>query len=786
MTASATVSDLWEKLRDDQYLPDPRPHHPCHCPPTPPAKSAAVADKAEQSTSTVAGSLWEKLNDDQYLPDHYFSRPRSLLTEDANNSSSSYDGDVIVFVKDPVVVVPQKGLLPGVVKPLPSPPGSSTTEERSTDLTLMIDLESGSFSSEEKVFSGNENNRILVKQSCRHNASKTHASAGDIPNEVDPDDGDEEEEIIFSRDHEEDGAENNGGKDEYMASFHRSCGSLKFPGCNDSSQGDLDFDLEQATHHPNERRIHNLPKAHDQKGQIKKKTKTKKESDSPSTDDELESVSSQDSTTSRDYFLKEECDQISTKPRIKPFVILVASVAALGGLIFGYDMGNASATFLMPGFQQHVGWCEGGSSNCTAAQLHEINRDQGLINGLFCAGASLGAVLSPWVADTFGRRTCMFAAALVTLGSTLQASATTIAILQGARFVSGMGIGSLSMCAPVYIAELTPEHARGELSTLFQFGASFGLLTASIANLGLRYWVQGWRISYGGNLLFTVILLISLLFMPESPRWLVAHNREEEARVALNMTRYADEVEDEMDELICECQAEKERGVASWWEVWKVDNKMRYRLLIGIGLQCVQQFSGINAIMFYAPTILNKFVGSNMAVAGMCILTLTNFMSTFITVYVVDHAGRALLLIFGGVVMILALSANAFLSSMAATSVVGYFVLLFSAIFIIGYAASWGPVVWTVNAEFFPLRERGKANGLTTMSNWICATFVGAVFPIAQAASLPACFGFFAIVTYLGVLMVYFFMAETARKTILEIDQAFQKHQPMLFRKEWC
>lgn len=476
-------------------------------------------------------------------------------------------------------------------------------------------------------------------------------------------------------------------------------------------------------------------------------------------------------------------EHVASIKKTKPFVILVASIAALGGLIFGYDMGNTSATFLMPGFQEHVGWCQG--DYCTQAERDRINRDQGLINGLFCAGAAIGALISPWITDNFGRRSCMFTTILVTLGSAIQASASTVAFIQGGRMISGLGIGSLSMCSPVYIAELTPEHARGVLSTLFQFGASFGLLLASAANMGLREWISGWRISYGGNILFSVSLLFALLFVPESPRWLVSHGREEEARVALNMTRYAHEIDEEMDKLISECQAEKELGVSSWREVMAVENKMRYRLLIGIGLQCVQQFSGINAIMFYAPTILNKFVGANMAVAGTFILTLTNFLSTFITVYVVDRAGRALLLIVGGIVMILALSVNSLLSSMTASALTGYFVLLFSAIFIIGYAASWGPVVWTLNAEFFPLRERGKANGLTTMSNWICATFVGAVFPIASSASLPACFGFFAIVTYLGVLMVYFFMAETAQKTILQIDAAFENHRPKLFRKEW-
>lgn len=437
----------------------------------------------------------------------------------------------------------------------------------------------------------------------------------------------------------------------------------------------------------------------------------------------------------------------------------------------------------MSSFQEHVGWCQG--DLCTPAELHKIDRDQGLINGLFCAGAAIGAAISPWIADTFGRRFCMFTAVLVTIGSAFQASASSIAVIQVARFFSGLGVGSLSMCSPVYVSEVAPKHTRGFLSALFQFGAACGLLVASAANMGLREWDQGWRVSYGGNIAFTVILMAALVFMPESPRWLVAHGRKQDARVALSKTRYNQELEQEMSELNGEFLAEKEVGVASWSDLLVTKNKMRYRLLIGIGLQCVQQFSGFKAIMFYAPTILNKFFGANFAIAGTFLLTLINFISTFIPLYAIDWVGRALLLIWGGVVMIVAISMNAVLSSIGSTALTGYLVLMFSAIFIVGYAASWGPVVWTVIAEFIPLRERGKANGLATMSNWICAAFVGAVFPVASTTSLPACFGFFAVITYLGVLMVYFFMAETAQKTILEINEAYAGHRPKLVRTEW-
>jgi len=464
--------------------------------------------------------------------------------------------------------------------------------------------------------------------------------------------------------------------------------------------------------------------------------------------------------------------------KTKPFIVLVAICAALGGLIFGYDIAGAGATFLMPGFIEHFGW--------DAATTGEIDRDKGLINGLFGAGATIGAVASPWLADRFGRRMCLFAAtATFILGASLQTAAPTMAVMFAGRIFSGYGIGGLSMCSPVYIAELAPEHVRGMLATLWQLAITAGILIASAANIGLQNWDEGWRLSYGGNILFALVLASALICMPESPRWLEGHGHEDKAEEALRKIRYEDEIEAEIKEIRAECAHEEELGDASWREVFAVDNKMRYRLLLGIGLQSVQQLSGINAIMFYAPTILAKFFGNRESIMGTFVLNAINFLSTFITVYAVERAGRVKLLVSGGVVMMLALVANTVLSAVPQSAAIGYAVVLFAAIYVVGFAYSWGPVVWVVCAEFFPLRPRGKATGLTTMSNWMWTTIVGAVFPAASTASLTGCFAFFAGITLAGTLMVYLFMAETAKRTILQIDEAYALHRPELIRKKW-
>jgi len=456
-------------------------------------------------------------------------------------------------------------------------------------------------------------------------------------------------------------------------------------------------------------------------------------------------------------------------------------------MIFGYDIGGAGATFLMQGFRIHFGWdCPEGSTDCVPASASQINTDQGLINGLFGAGAAVGAIVAPKIFDTLGRKITMYTASILfIIGAALQASAVNMLMLQIPRLLSGAGIGALSMCSPVYIAELAPEHCRGQLATLWQLAIVTGIVLVSILNIWLAEWDDGWRISYGGNIVFALILIGMLTVMPESPRFLVAKGKQAEARQAMLKVRFDDEIDSEMVELDKETKEEIEEGVATWREIFCKDNRMRYRLMLGIALQSIQQLSGINAIMFYAPTILEKFFGASGAIVGALVLNIINFCSTFITIATVERFGRVKLLFSGGILMCFALLMNAILSSLEETKTVGYMIVLFSGLYVIGFAYSWGPVVWVVCAEMFPLRQRGKATGLTTFTNWTWTTIVGAVFPSAASASLSGCFGFFAAIVFIAVFVVYLLLPETANRTILEIDEEFNNHKPQVPRKKW-
>merc|ERR1712157_177682 len=477
--------------------------------------------------------------------------------------------------------------------------------------------------------------------------------------------------------------------------------------------------------------------------------------------------------------------------RTKGFVVAVAAVAALGGLIFGYDIGGAGVTFVMDGFRTHFGWtCAADDVACVPATQKQEDIEKGLINGLFGAGAALGALFAPTVFNSYGRKLTLSVGAIVfTIGAALQAGAINMMMLIIPRLLSGAGIGVLSMCSPVYIAEVAPEHRRGQLATLWQLAIVTGIVLVSILNIWLAEWDEGWRISYGGNIVFSVALAALMTIMPESPHFLMSKHRHEDARAALATVRFEDQIEDELKQLENEVRMTKDLGEASWSEVFDNGNaKMRFRTLTGCALQTIQQLSGINAIMFYAPVIFNKFWGPAGGIYGSLALNVINFFSTFITIATVERWGRVLILFSGAILMSFALTGCAIMNAIdpdGTSNAVGVSVLLFCALYVVGFAYSWGPIVWVVCAEMFPLRQRGKATSLTTFTNWFWTTVVGAVFPLASTASLEGCFGFFAGVVFVASFFVYFFLPETANRTATEIDEEYEKHKAEFPRKKW-
>lgn len=258
----------------------------------------------------------------------------------------------------------------------------------------------------------------------------------------------------------------------------------------------------------------------------------------------------------------------------------------------------------MDPFQRHFGWECGpdASEGCTDATEGTKDFDKGFINGLFGTGATIGAIINPYLAERYGRRRCLaFSTSVFIVGAGIQTYAPEMWVMFIGRIFSGMGIGMLSMCVPVYISELAPEHVRGSLSTLWQVAITAGILIASAANMGLKNWEEGWRISYGGNIAFALLLLVCLIFMPESPRWLAAHGTDDQVEAALSAVRFDDEIETEKDKLRTEVEEEKRLGVAPWSEIVSGHKLKRRRLLLGMSFQLFQQLSGVST----APQVIS-------------------------------------------------------------------------------------------------------------------------------------------------------------------------------------
>jgi len=251
-------------------------------------------------------------------------------------------------------------------------------------------------------------------------------------------------------------------------------------------------------------------------------------------------------------------DEPHRKVQLRPFVYLVAVVAALGGLLFGYDIGGSGGTFVMQGFREHFGWPWPIPVEDPAYVLGQ----QGWINALFTLGALVGAVPAGSIADAVGRRRTIYSAALLfTIAASVQTGAVNMDMMYVGRFFGGIAIGMVSAIVPMYISECAPEHFRGQLSTMWQLAVTIGIVLAGILNIPLSSWEEGWRISYGGNIVFSSTLFFMMLFvMPESPRWLAAKDKDDAAEQVLKKLRFDYEVQPELAEIKAKVKEERAEG----------------------------------------------------------------------------------------------------------------------------------------------------------------------------------------------------------------------------------
>ncbi len=442
----------------------------------------------------------------------------------------------------------------------------------------------------------------------------------------------------------------------------------------------------------------------------------------------------------------------------RKYLFLIAGAAALGGLLFGYDTAVISGAI---GFlQKHFHLDAAGTGWAASCAL------LGCIAGALCGGP---------LSDRFGRRSLLLACALLFAASGIvTAVAETLGQFVGARLLGGVAIGAVSVVSPLYIAEVAPGQVRGRLVTLYQLAIVTGILVVFFVNLLIQNaGDEAWNVAYGWRWMLGSLTVPAALFfflalpIPESPRWLMKAGKEDAARRILEQVGGHAAADREMGEI--EQALHDETG--SIRELFAPG--LRRALLIGIGLAAICQFSGINAILYYAPEIFKSSgIGQENAFAQTVILGMVNLIFTLVAIWLVDRAGRRALLVGGSAVQVVAL----ILVGLAfALHRQGPFLLFPILAFIAAFAAGMGPVPWVVISEIFPTKIRGQAMSIATLVLWTSCYIVSQTFPILkEKIGSPDTFWLYAACSLAGLIFVVRIVPETKGRSLEEIEQSWR------------
>jgi sugar porter (SP) family MFS transporter len=427
---------------------------------------------------------------------------------------------------------------------------------------------------------------------------------------------------------------------------------------------------------------------------------------------------------------------------------------ALGGLLFGYDTGVISGAILF-----------------IKSDMALTPFAQGVVVSSILLGAIIGAAAISPLSDKYGRRKMVLVSALIFIvGSAASALCSNAAGLIAARIVLGVAVGGASALVPLYLAEMAPAKSRGTLSTLNQLMITIGILSAYIVNLAFAGWTHGWRIMLGFAALPAVFLFIGTLFLPESPRWLVCKGFEDKAFEILKFIRKS-AIKEEISEIKNACVKE-EAKLKDLFTAW-----IRPALVIGIGLAVFQQIIGCNTVIYYAPTILTAAgFGASSAILSTVGIGALNVLVTVLALFIMDKFDRRKMLIFGSCGMAAALISLFAFSQFAASAgdILPYVTLAACCLYIFFFALTWGPIMWIMIGEVFPLRIRGLGVGVSSVANWTANLAVALTFPYLLSKTGESVFLIFGIMAVLSVFFVKFKVIETRGRSLESIEQSLK------------
>jgi MFS transporter, SP family, galactose:H+ symporter len=438
-----------------------------------------------------------------------------------------------------------------------------------------------------------------------------------------------------------------------------------------------------------------------------------------------------------------------------PIIYIAGPIAALSGLLFGMDIGIIS-----------------GALPLIAKAFRASDVIQEFVVSAMMLGAALGAISGGWLSHRYGRRvTLLISGVIFVAGAIGCASAESAYTLIGMRVILGIAVGISSYITPIYLSEISPERSRGALISSYQLAIMVGILVAYLIDAGLSY-SGNWRLMLGSMAPLAAILVVTMFFLPTSPRWLMSKGRDDEALGVMLKLRQNDVkvAQAELAAIRLSLQVD-----GNGFTLFRMNKNFRRSTFLGMLLQFMQQFTGANVILYYAPKILGLAgiaTGSD-RMWGTVAIGVLMALATFIAVSQVDRMGRKPLLYIGYAVMGACMLGMGVLFTVGMGTVfsAGIAIALLIA-FVISYAMSAAPVIWILCSEIQPLNGRDFGVSCSTVTNWVSNFIVGATFlSLLTTLGTGKTFCMYAALNFLFIVLVYLLLPETKGVTLENIER---------------
>ncbi|CAJ2655636.1 unnamed protein product [Trifolium pratense] len=473
--------------------------------------------------------------------------------------------------------------------------------------------------------------------------------------------------------------------------------------------------------------------------------------------------------------------------KVTPFVLVTCLVAAMGGLLFGYDLGiTGGVTSMEPFLVKFFPGVYKQMKNESADKNQYCKFDNELLT-LFTSSLYLAALIASFFASTttrrFGRKVSMFAGGMFFLvGALLNGFAVNIEMLIIGRLLLGFGVGYCNQSVPVYLSEMAPAKIRGALNMGFQMMITIGILGANLINYKTANHKSGWRVSLGIGAVPAVMLCVGSFFLGDTPNSMIERGQKEAAKKMLQRIRGIDNVDEEFQDLVDASEEAKKVE-----HPWKNITQPRYRpqLTFCSLIPFFQQLTGINVIMFYAPVLFKTLgFGSDASLMSAVITGGVNVAATFVSIFTVDKFGRRILFLEGGVQMLICqIVVGSMIAMKFGVSGQGSFtkgeanlLVFFICLYVAAFAWSWGPLGWLVPSEICPLEVRSAGQATNVAVNMLFTFAIAQIFLNMLCHLKFGLFFFFAGFVLIMTIFIALFMPETNKVAIEEMNNVWKSH----------